>query len=100
MPLAGCESNDVNAPKLIALSLAVATALSACKQDKPAEPAASAPPPATAAAAPAIPSFDVSELDKNIDACNDFNGFVNAKWVKANPIPHARTRWGAYTALA
>ncbi|WP_425531377.1 M13 family metallopeptidase [Pseudoxanthomonas winnipegensis] len=100
MPLAGCESNDVNAPKLIALSLAVATALSACKQDKPAEPAASAPPPATAAAAPATPSFDVSELDKNIDACNDFNGFVNAKWVKANPIPDDRTSWGAFNALA
>ena len=31
--------------------------------------------------------FDVSELDNSIDACQDFNGFVNAKWVAANPIP-------------
>ncbi|MGH8336653.1 MAG: peptidase, partial [Gammaproteobacteria bacterium] len=30
----------------------------------------------------------------------DFNGFVNAKWVAANPIPSDRTRWGAFQQLA
>jgi len=44
-------------------------------------------------------SFDVSELDTQINACADFNGFVNAKWVAANPIPADRTRWGAFDAL-
>jgi len=47
----------------------------------------------------AASSFDVTELDKNINPCNDFNGFVNAKWVAANPIPGDRTRWGAFDQL-
>ncbi|WP_114239103.1 M13 family metallopeptidase [Dyella sp. C9] len=44
-------------------------------------------------------AFDVKELDTTKDACNDFNGFVNAKWVAANPIPADRTRWGSFDAL-
>jgi putative endopeptidase len=47
----------------------------------------------------AASSFDVTELDKGISPCNDFNGFVNAKWVAANPIPPDRTRWGAFDQL-
>jgi putative endopeptidase len=43
--------------------------------------------------------FNVQELDSKISACNDFNGFVNAKWVAANPIPADRTRWGSFDAL-
>ena len=45
------------------------------------------------------PSFDVRDLDPGISPCADFNGFVNAKWVAANPIPADRTRWGAFDAL-
>jgi putative endopeptidase len=41
-----------------------------------------------------------SELDPTISACSDLNGFVNAKWVAANPIPGDRTRWGAFDELA
>jgi putative endopeptidase len=44
-------------------------------------------------------AFDVAELDSSINACADFNGFVNAKWVAANPIPADRTRWGSFDAL-
>ena len=47
----------------------------------------------------AAPSFDVNDLDRDINPCADFNGFVNAKWVAANPIPADRTRWGAFDAL-
>ncbi|MFC5740401.1 M13 family metallopeptidase [Dyella tabacisoli] len=43
--------------------------------------------------------FNINELDHKIDACNDFNGFVNAKWVAAHPIPADRTRWGSFDAL-
>ena len=43
--------------------------------------------------------FDIGELDPGINACQDFNGFVNAKWVKANPIPADKTRWGAFDEL-
>ena len=40
------------------------------------------------------------ELDPSISACSDLNGFVNAKWTAANPIPSDRTRWGAFDQLA
>jgi len=44
-------------------------------------------------------SFDIGDLDAKISPCADFNGFVNAKWVAANPIPADKTRWGAFDAL-
>lgn len=44
-------------------------------------------------------SFDVSDLDSKISPCADFNAFVNAKWVAANPIPADKTRWGAFDVL-
>ncbi|MBA8887000.1 putative endopeptidase [Dokdonella fugitiva] len=53
----------------------------------------------TAIAASTTPAFDVNELDAKIAPCADFNGFVNAKWVAANPIPADRTRWGAFDQL-
>ncbi|WP_077553704.1 M13 family metallopeptidase [Rhodanobacter sp. B04] len=43
--------------------------------------------------------FNVHELDSKISACSDLNGFVNAKWIAANPIPADRTRWGSFDAL-
>ncbi|HEV7776693.1 MAG TPA: peptidase, partial [Luteibacter sp.] len=49
------------------------------------------------AASPAV--FDMKDLNPSIAACTDFNGFVNAKWVAANPIPADRTRWGSFDAL-
>ncbi|MHA6204268.1 M13 family metallopeptidase [Dyella soli] len=93
--------------KPIALAVSVALSLSACgKHEEAAKaPAASSTAPAaagTAATAAAAPKsvFDISELDNTIQACQDFNGFVNAKWVAANPIPNDRTRWGAFDKLA
>ena len=53
----------------------------------------------TAIAATDAPSFDVKDLDAKINPCADFNGYVNAKWVAANPIPADRTRWGAFDQL-
>ncbi|HEY0333640.1 MAG TPA: M13 family metallopeptidase [Stenotrophomonas sp.] len=92
--------------KLAPLSLAVAIAasLSACgKHDAPAAATADAP-----AATPKfdlskidVPSaaFSIGELDPSIAACDDLNGFVNAKWLKANPVPADRTSWGSFEAL-
>ncbi|MGB5941045.1 MAG: M13 family metallopeptidase [Rhodanobacter sp.] len=91
--------------KPLALALAVSLALTACGKH---EPANNAPAPASTAAAASSTAaadlgksiFDVSELGDSALACQDFNGFVNAKWVAANPIPADRTRWGAFDALA
>jgi len=83
------------------LPLAISAVLAGCPQQQASTAAPSTDTKsATAAAKPAGPSFDVTELDTSIAACQDFNGFVNSKWVKANPIPADRTRWGAFDQLA
>ena len=95
--------------KPLALAASLSLALAACGKSEQA--AAPAPAPAKTAAAPAAAAstaaaaapksvFDVSELGAPTEACQDFNTFVNAKWVAANPIPSDRTRWGAFDQLA
>lgn len=92
-----------NRLKPLTVAMAMSIALAACGQKEPTAPqdTAKAPEPAAAATDAKAPhvAFDVSELDTSISACNDFNGFVNAKWVAANPIPDDRTRWGAFDQL-
>jgi len=51
---------------------------------------------ATSSHAQSVGWISASELDKNISACADLNGFVNTSWIAANPIPPDRTRWGAF----
>lgn len=90
---------NCNALKPLALGIGIALFASACAPQAQegadtAAPTAIQPPAAGASAA-----FDVSELDPDIDACTDFNGFVNARWVEANPIPADQTRWGAFDEL-
>ncbi|MFC5435662.1 M13 family metallopeptidase [Rhodanobacter umsongensis] len=94
-------------PVALAMAVSLALSLSACgKQDSSSAPSpaanSTAPAPASTVAAADLGKsiFDVSELDPSINACQDFNGFVNAKWVAANPIPADRTRWGAFDQLA
>ena len=95
--------------KPLALAVSLALSLVACGKQEPATPASTPAPGASAAPAAAGTTaavdtgkgiFDVSELDKNINACQDFNGFVNDRWVAANPIPPDRSRWGAFDKLA
>ncbi|HMM67943.1 MAG TPA: M13 family metallopeptidase N-terminal domain-containing protein, partial [Dokdonella sp.] len=86
--------------KPLAIALGIAAALAACSQ-KPAEPqaGADATPAAAPAEAPKHVAFDTGEIDTNINACNDFNGFVNGKWLAANPIPADKTRWSTFDLL-
>ena len=93
--------------KPLALAVSLALTVSDCgKQDAtpadaPAPTASTAPAAAGSVAAVDGKSiFDVSELGAPTEACTDFNQFVNAKWVAANPIPNDRTRWGAFDKLA
>jgi predicted metalloendopeptidase len=41
-----------------------------------------------------------SILDTTCKPCDDFNRYVNQKWMDSNPIPPAYGRWGAFTKLA
>ena len=93
--------------KPLALAVSLALSLTACGKQEAAPdntpaPNASAAPAAagTVAAADGKSIFDVSELGAPAEACTDFNQFVNAKWVEANPIPNDRARWGAFDKLA
>jgi len=88
------------------LPLAIAAALAACsRQDEAAPAAADAPAAAPAALTldesklPPVNRFALADLDTSVDACTDFAGYANGKWLAANPIPGDRTSWGAFEML-
>ncbi len=90
--------------KPLALSLAVVTTLAACQREASAPDAGAAPPAAKLsidlANVSAQPiAFNAADIDPNVNACQDLNGYVNAKWLAANPVPADRTSWGAFPAL-
>ncbi|WP_049441648.1 M13 family metallopeptidase, partial [Stenotrophomonas maltophilia] len=85
----------------LGLTIAIAASLAACGKNET----------APAAGADAKPAFDLSQiktplislnsadLDPAISACTDLNGFVNSKWLKANPVPGDQTTWGSFEIL-
>ena len=95
-------------PQILLLSLAVTAALAGCSKK---EDAAVAAPDATAATAepakltldesrlPPVNRFLVTDLDTSKNACTDFAGYANGKWLAANAIPGDRTSWGAFEML-
>ena len=86
----------------LGLTVAIAASLASCGKTDPA-PAATAD--------TAKPAFDMSQiktppislnsadLDPSIAACTDLNGFVNSKWLTANPVPNDQTTWGSFEIL-
>jgi putative endopeptidase len=44
-------------------------------------------------------AFDVSNLDKDVSACGDFNQFANGGWMAKNPIPTDEPAWGSFNEL-
>jgi putative endopeptidase len=47
-----------------------------------------------------IPSFDVTAMDKTVDACVNFYQYACGTWMKNNPIPPDKSRWGRFNELA
>ncbi|HSJ98038.1 MAG TPA: M13 family metallopeptidase, partial [Myxococcota bacterium] len=45
-------------------------------------------------------SLDLAGLDKGIDPCDDFYGYVNQRWIAANEIPGDRSTWGTAAIVA
>ena len=94
-------------PRVLLLSLAVMASLSACKkpEEAAAPQAAQGDQPASHALTidesklPAYNAFSPDDLDPAKNACTDFNGYVNGKWLAANEIPGDRTSWGAFSIL-
>ena len=60
---------------------------------------------ANAQSAPASPStpklehFDINQVDKSLDPCQDFYQYACSKWNAANPIPADQVAWGTGSGL-
>jgi len=105
-PAVTFNKTAVSTPAALLLSLAIATALSACAKQEavPADTAASKPADAAEfkideTKLPPVNRFTKDDLDPSKDACTDFGGYVNGKWLAANKIPGDRTSWGAFEML-
>ena len=99
---------NLTKPRVLLLSLAIAAAVAACSNQPDEAPAASNSTTAAQddgglqldeASLPGVNRFLASDLDPSVDACVDFAGHVNGKWLAANDIPGDRTSWGAFEML-
>ena len=70
-------------PLLLAAVLSVAQTANQSPSDAPKE----------------MPVFDLTALDKTADACVDFYQYACGNWMKNNPIPPDKSRWGRFNAL-
>ena len=43
--------------------------------------------------------FDLANLDRSVNPCDDFFKFAGGGWVKSHPIPAAYPRWGTFDQL-
>ncbi len=46
------------------------------------------------------PGFDPANMDRSVKPCEDFYQFANGTWLKANPVPADRARYGSFELLA
>ncbi|HVI26409.1 MAG TPA: M13-type metalloendopeptidase [Xanthomonadaceae bacterium] len=92
-------------PTVLAVALLSTLALGACSKQGAGEAQAADTAGAPRfvldeAKLPPVNRFQLSDLDQAKDACADFGGYVNGKWLAANDIPGDRSSWGAFDMLA
>src|SRR5450755_254694 len=60
----------------------------------------SAQSPSTSGVPKEIPNFDVTAIDKSAEPCVDFYQYACGNWMKNNPVPPDKSRWGRFDELA
>lgn len=53
----------------------------------------------TAEEVPKVPRFSVEYMDRSVDPGRDFYRYADGNWVKNNPVPADKSRWGAFVEL-
>ena len=51
-------------------------------------------------AAPRVPAFSADYMNRSVNPATDFYRFADGQWLKNNPVPSDKSRWGAFTELA
>ena len=55
--------------------------------------------PPASPSTPKLEHFDISQVDKSLDPCQDFYQYACSKWNVANPIPADQVAWGTGSGL-
>src|SRR5271157_1156311 len=49
--------------------------------------------------APRVPRFSIDYLDTSVQPGADFYKYADGNWVRNNPVPPDKSRWGAFMEL-
>src|SRR5579883_43689 len=84
-------TNSLKSPLIIVSSLILNSVDGALGSDVPQS--------ASTLFAPKIPRFSISYMDTSVQPGDDFYRYADGSWVKNNPVPPDKSRWGGFAEL-